>query len=107
MTDSFLEYIKEQFSVLGPIHIRKMFGGAGIFLDGVMFGLVADDTVYLKVDDSNKQDYIDNGMGPFVYMGKKKPIAMSYYQLPEECMEDIEMLRIWGQKAVTVAVKSA
>ena len=49
MNDSFLEFIKDQFSVLGAITIRKMFGGAGIYLEGTMFGLIADDLVYLKV----------------------------------------------------------
>ena len=75
MNDSFLNYIKDQFEVVGPITIRRMFGGAGIFLDGVMFGLIADDLIYLKVGESNKQDFIDAGMEPFTYQGKNKPIS--------------------------------
>ncbi len=103
MNDSFLEYVKDQFEIVGPITIRRMFGGAGIFLDGVMFGLIADDLIYLKVGESNKQDFIDAGMGPFTYEGKNKPIQMSYYQLPEGALDDPDELREWAQKAIRVS----
>lgn len=106
MNDSYLMYLKDQFSCLGPISIRKMFGGAGIYLDGIMFGIVSDDRIYLKVDDSNKHDYENEGMSPFTYEGKKgKPITLSYYQLPEDVLDDIDNLVIWGQKSVHVSQK--
>lgn len=103
MNDSFLNYIKEQFSSFGTVHIRKMFGGAGMYLDGVFFGIIDDDTVYLKADETTKQDYIDEGMPAFVYEGKNKPITLSYYQLPEDVLEDTELLRIWVEKSIQIA----
>jgi DNA transformation protein and related proteins len=106
MNDSFLEYIKEQFSFLGFITIRKMFGGAGIYFEGTMFGLVADDTIYLKVNENNKAKFEEIGMGPFTYDGKKgKPIKMSYYQLPEDILEDTEELRQWAEDSVLASKK--
>jgi len=106
VNDSFLEFIREQFSVLGPILVKRMFGGAGIYFDGVMFGLIADDVVYLKVDESNRKDYENAEMGPFIYDGKKKPVQMPYYQLPEDVLEDQDLLKEWSLMAVAVAKKS-
>jgi DNA transformation protein len=98
-SDSFLAYIQDQFSSCGEVSIRKMFGGAGLFYEGKMFGLIADDQLYFKVNSHNKADFIAKGMGPFVYEGKKKPVTMSYYQLPEEVLEDVDTLREWMDKA--------
>jgi len=106
MNDQFLNFIEAQFSFLGPITIKKMFGGASIYVAGVIFGIVADDVVYLKADASTQADYLAVGMGPFTYEGKKKPVSMSYYQLPEEVLEDVDALRSWAQKAVSVAQNS-
>ena len=105
MNESFLEFIREQFSIIGPILVKRMFGGAGIYLDGVMFGLIADDVVYLKVDDSNRADYENAEMEPFIYDGKSKPVQMPYYQLPEEILEDQDQLKPWATKAVAVSQK--
>jgi len=107
MNDSFLEFIKDQFSVLGAITIRKMFGGAGIYLEGTMFGLIADDLVYLKVDTTNKKDYENAKMAPFTYEGKNKTVKMSYYELPIDILEDQEQLKEWASKAVSVSLKKS
>ncbi|NQY73692.1 MAG: TfoX/Sxy family protein [Candidatus Margulisbacteria bacterium] len=103
--DSFNEYIWEQFSFLGSITIRKMFGGAGIYLDSVMFGLVDQDTVYLKADKSTIPEFEALGMGPFIYKAKGKPVRISYYQLPEDILEDQDQLTLWAEKAVKVSRK--
>ena len=106
MNDSYLDYLTEQFSILGPITIRKMFGGAGIYFNGLMFGLVSDDCVYLKVDSTTQVDFENMGMEPFTYTGKKgTPIKMKYYQLPDDILEDLDELKIWASKAVDVATK--
>ena len=103
MNDSFLLFNQDQFSCLGPVQIRKMFGGAGISLGGLTFGLVVEDTVYLKVDATNKADFEDLGMGPFTYEGKGKSVSMSYYQLPEEILSDLDELLPWAEKALKAA----
>lgn len=106
MNDSFLTFVQDQFSCVGPVQIRKMFGGAGISLEGVTFGMVIDDTIYLKVNASNIADFEDLGMRPFSYEGKGKTITMSYYQLPDDIISDIEDLRPWAEKALKAAESS-
>jgi DNA transformation protein len=102
----FVDFLLEQLVLVGPVAARSMFGGHGIFLDGTMFGLVASDTLYLKVDDVNRGSFEDAGMGPFVYDGKKGPVAMSYYEAPPDAVEDPETLLPWAQSAVAAASRS-
>jgi DNA transformation protein len=98
----YLEYIIDQLKAFGPVNARRMFGGAGIYHDGVFFGLVADDTLYFKVDDRSRQDYTDAGMGPFKPFGT---YAMSYYEVPADVLEDSDNLKEWATKAVAAAMK--
>jgi DNA transformation protein len=82
-----------------------MFGGLCFFAEGRAFALVAEDTLYFKVDDSNRPDFEAEGMGPFLPFGDPaKP--MQYYQLPEEVLEDPDLLRVWMAKAIAVAAKT-
>ena len=83
-----------------------MFGGYGLYLDGLMFGLIAYDTLYFKVDDGNRKDYVRAGTGPFTYEGKRRPVKMSYFQIPEILMEDPAELTIWAEKAYAAAKRS-
>lgn len=101
--DSFHAFLLDQLSGLPGVTLRRMFGGAGLYRDGVMFGLVAD-TLYLKVDDRNRADFTAAGMGPFVYEAKGKPMSMGYFQVPPEVLEDAERLVPWAEKALAVAL---
>jgi DNA transformation protein and related proteins len=80
----FIEFANELFAPLGGLTIRRMFGGAGIYSRGIMFGLIVDDTIYLKADGESMKAFQERGCGPFVYDGKGKPIQMSYWQMPAE-----------------------
>ena len=82
-----------------------MFGGVGIYSDETFFALIADDTVYFKVDESTRPDFEARGMGPFRPFGDEGG-TMKYYELPEELLEDPETLRPWAEKAVTIARQS-
>ncbi len=99
-------YIEELFSGLGPVAVRSMFGGAGIFLNDIMFALIADETVYLKVDETNKPEFEAEGMGPFTYESKSKPMQMSYYELPERLYDSPDDLIDWARKAYDAALKA-
>jgi DNA transformation protein len=83
----YIEYLKEVF---GPITARKMFGGYGIHHDGLMFALVADDTLYFKADAENLSYFEKEGLGPFEYTNQGRLMKMSYYLAPEEIMDDRE-----------------
>jgi DNA transformation protein len=92
--------------LFGPVLSRSMFGGFGFYLDGIMFALIAYDQIYFKVDDGNRQEYIDAGMGPFTYEGKKKPIQMSYFLVPPDVLDDPIELAEWAGWALDAAKRS-
>uniref|UniRef100_A0A832H4D2 TfoX family protein n=1 Tax=Oscillatoriales cyanobacterium SpSt-402 TaxID=2282168 RepID=A0A832H4D2_9CYAN len=100
---AFCELVVNQLNHVAPVTARAMFGGYGLYINGIMFALIANDTLYFKVDDSNREDFVALGMQPFMYEGKHKPIQMSYYQLPDEVYNHPAQLMIWVEKAHAVA----
>lgn len=107
ITDGFRDFLIELLEPLGPVHIRRMFGGGGVYLDGVMFGLVVDDVLFLKTDDSNRAMFETEGMGPFVYDAKGKPVSMSYWQAPERLYDEPDELLVFAHAALAVARRGA
>ena len=106
VSDEFVDYVLDQFSGWDDVSARKMFGGAGLYCDGVMFGLIADDVAYLKVDDTNREDFIKAGSSAFnPYPEKGKKYSMSYYETPADVLEDTELLGKWAERALTIARK--
>jgi len=79
-----------------------MFGGVGIYAGQRFFALIADDTLYFKVDDANRPEFERLGMRPFQPYGEGGEV-MQYYQVPAELLEDPEALRPWAEKAIAVA----
>jgi len=102
-TDDFIVFIEELLAGLGPVTTKRMFGGAGVFADGVMFGLIADDTLYLKADAATQPVFKAEGLSPFVYPGKSRPIAMSYWRIPNRLYDSPEELCAWARDALVVA----
>ena len=102
----FTDYLKEVFAALGPVTTRKMFGGYGVYLDGLMFALVSDDTLYLKADDVSTSRFEERSLTPFTYTKKGKPIKMSYYLAPEEIYEDPDAALEWGTLAFDAALRN-
>ncbi len=105
VSDEFLTYVLDQLGCVGCVESRRMFGGAGIYFDGLFFALIADDVLYFKVGDSNRSDYEDAGMEPFRPFADK-PNVMSYYEVPIEVLENKGRLQEWAQKALTIAAAS-
>ena len=83
----------------GPVRARAMFGGFGLFLDDVMFALIARDVLYFKVDERNRADYIAAGAAPFTYQRRQRPIEMSYFEVPDAVMADVAALADWAGNA--------
>ncbi|MEQ1580404.1 MAG: TfoX/Sxy family protein [Steroidobacteraceae bacterium] len=105
----YLDYVLDQLRPFGSVVARRMFGGVGLYADGFFFGII-DDTVYFKVDDSNRADYEARGCRKFtVTMGKDTPkaVSMSYFAVPEDVLEDQDDLKLWARKALAVAVAAA
>ena len=97
--------IVELFSCFGPVSVRRMFGGAGIYADGTMFGLVADGTIYLKAAENNAAMFDREGLAPFTYArGKGEGIVMSYRRMPDRLYDDPEELAVWARAALAAAL---
>ncbi len=103
----FLDFLKDQLNIFGPVSVRQMFGGAGLFRDGVMFALIAEDTLYFKIDARNRPDYEAAGMAPFTYEAKGGKTQMSYYEIPPDVLEDPADLSEWARKAFEAALAAA
>ncbi len=102
------EFIRELFSQFRPVTVKRMFGGAGIFCEGLMFGLVFDGAIYLKVDETSIPDFEREGSQPFVYRRAKSPgrvsrHALSYWRLPERLYDDPDELAGWAARALAIA----
>lgn len=103
----YVAHIVDLLQFIGPVESRSMFGGFGVFLEGLMFGLIADNELYLKVDTENRQDYEDLGLQAFTYGKNGREFKMSYYQAPEEAMEDAQLLSTWASSAYGAAMRAA
>lgn len=100
----YLAYVIDQFAPFAKVIPRRMFGGVGLYADGLFFGLIDDDTLYLKVDDTNRDDYVLRGCEPFrPFADDPDAYSMSYFRLPEDVLEDPDTLKVWARKAVAVA----
>ena len=102
----YLDYLQEVFSEFGGISSRKMFGGHGIYHDGVIIGLVASDMLYLKVDSESVAEFEDHGLAQFTYPKGQKTVGMSYYLAPEEALEDPSEMHRWAKLAYEAALRS-
>ena len=103
VTPSYRQYVVDCLGRVTPgVRATSMFGGVGLYAGDVFFALIARDTLYFKVDDSNRPDFVAREMGPFLPFGDEREV-MQYYELPAELLEDTEELRSWVEKAVAVA----
>ncbi len=105
--NEFVEYLLELLEPFGGVKVKSMFGGFGIFRHDLMFGLVADDTLYLKADEKSRSEFQAKGLSPFVYKMKGKEGTMPYYQAPDEAMEDPEEMALWAKKAYDAAKRAS
>lgn len=110
--ESFHDFVKELFAGLGPVQIKRMFGGAGGYADGVMFLLLADEVIHLKADEALKAELRAQGCGPFVWEPQSGPRAgekvdLGYWRLPDSALDDPDEAVIWGRKALAVAKAKA
>lgn len=102
------DFISELFAGLGPVKIRRMFGGAGLYFEGVMFALVDDGVIYLKADGQAIAAFEREGAAPFSYETKDgvRSIA-SFWRLPERLYDDPDELAEWAKRAVAAARRAA
>ncbi|HSL22374.1 MAG TPA: TfoX/Sxy family protein [Vicinamibacterales bacterium] len=105
-THGFRDFVLDQLSSLGEVVARSMFGGVGLYCDGLFFGIIARDVLYLKVDASNRPDYERAGRKPFRPY-PDRPGTMQYYETPVGVLENAPELVRWARTSVAAAARAA
>ena len=96
------------FSVFGKITLRRMFGGEGLYVNGLMIGLVMEDRIYLKSDEATRPAFVAEKCEPFTYSAKGgKRVSLGYYAIPERLYDDPHDFADWARGARDVAIKAA
>jgi DNA transformation protein len=102
VTNAFRSFVLDQLGDLGDVAPRSMFGGVGLYHRGVFFGIIAGDVLYLKVDDTNRPEYVKAGMIPFKPY-PHRPSTMQYYAVPIDVLESQIELTAWARTSIAVA----
>ena len=103
----FCDYVVGLCQLIGPVYSKRMFGGFGIFLEGLMFGLISDNVYYIKVDEETRSEFEELGLEPFTYDKAGKKMNLGYLQAPEEAMDSAEVMAEWANKGFDAALRAA
>lgn len=98
------DFVLEQLAGAGRVTPRAMFGGVGLYLDGLFFALIDDDTLYFKADDESRKRFEAAGSRPFCPDPSRPEQAMGYWQVPADVLEDPDALAAWAREAQGVAL---
>jgi DNA transformation protein and related proteins len=101
------DYIGELFSSFGPVTVRRMFGGAGVFADGLMIALISNSDIFLKADSETSAAFEREGMKPFTYGAKRSRVTMSFWRMPDRLLDDQDELAEWAKTALGAARRAA
>jgi DNA transformation protein len=107
-SDGFAEFVREQLAPLGRITMRRMFGKVGVFCDGVMLGMVTDNTLYFRVDDQNRETFREAASSPPLNYAKKgEMIDLAFWKVPERLIDEPDELLDWARAALAAARRVA
>jgi DNA transformation protein len=108
VSDSLVALLQEQLEPLGRVTFRRMFSGAGVYCDGVIFGLILRETLHFKVDDGNRAAFQAEGMEPFSYeaQGKIRQIG-AYWRVPERLFDEPDEMVEWARAALAAGRRAA
>ena len=101
VSNDFLQYVLDQLSGWGNVHINRMFGGAALYQEELAFGMIANDVVYLKVDQTNRAKYLEAGskqLQPF----KNNKTVLSFYNVPPDVFEDADEFIEWSKESFAI-----
>ncbi len=104
---SFVQHSVDLFSPLAAVTARSMFGGHGLYADGLMFGLLDDGELFLKTDEECQQAFVAAGGKRWTYPSPKGPMETRYFQPPSQAMDDAELMKPWFELALAAARRSA
>jgi DNA transformation protein len=103
VSETYLGFVIDQLEGIGRVRSKRMFGGVGLYANELFFGLLANNGLYFKVDDTNRADFEACGMGPFRPFPDKPELEMGYYEVPADVIDEAEELIAWARKALRVA----
>ena len=107
-SDSFADFLREQLAPLGPIAMRRMFGKTGVFCDGVMLGMISDNTLYFRVEDDNKAAFREaEAFPPLNYQKGGGSIDLAFWRAPERLFDEPDDLVTWARAALAAARRVA
>src|ERR1700690_178177 len=106
VSSDYLGYVLEQLAALPGLTHRRMFGGIGLYCDGVIFAIISDDVLYCKAGEANRADFTSRGMGAFRPYKNKPKISTTYYELPAEGLEDPEQCAAWARRCAASAARA-
>jgi DNA transformation protein len=105
---TYADFLREQLAALGRVTMRRMFGKTGVFCDGVMFGMVTENTLYFRVDDQNRETFREaEAFPPLNYAKKGATIDLSFWRVPERLFDEPDELIAWAQAALAAAHRVA
>lgn len=108
VSDGFTALCAELLAPLGPVRARAMFGGKGVYVDGLFVAIIDNDQLFLKADDTTRERFVAAGCRPFTYPTKDgERMVMSYYQPPEDALESPPLMRPWARLALEAALRAA
>ncbi|HVR82237.1 MAG TPA: TfoX/Sxy family protein [Luteimonas sp.] len=107
MPDDFISHLQDLFADFGAVSARAMFGGYGLYHEGVMIAVVFDDGLYLKADAQTQALFEAEGCAPFVYTQTAKPLTMSYWSAPEAAMDSPQAMLPWARLALAAALRKS
>src|SRR5215831_10320780 len=105
--DAFANHCAELFAGLGPVRVKRMFGGHGIYVDDLFIAIVTGETLYLKADDETASRFEKAGCTAFSYEAKgKKRVSLNYWSAPAEALESPALMRPWAALAMQAALRA-
>ncbi|CCD97590.1 TfoX/Sxy family protein [Bradyrhizobium sp. STM 3809] len=107
-TSDYIDFLREQFAPLGPIATRRMFGKTGVFIDGAMLGMVAENTLYFRVDADNRSAFAEaKSHPPLSYVKRGVSIDLAFWRAPDRLFDDPEEFAGWARLALAAAQRVA
>jgi DNA transformation protein and related proteins len=107
-SETYADFLREQLAPLGRLSLRRMFGKTGVFCDGVMFAVVTENTLYLRVDDQNREIFKEaESFPPLNYAKGGATIDLSFWRVPERLFDEPDQLITWARAALAAAHRVA
>ncbi|MCC6982450.1 MAG: TfoX/Sxy family protein [Bauldia sp.] len=105
-SDGFRAFVEELFEPVEGVSVRAMFGGLGVFREGIMFALAADEVLYFRADAETEPAFEAEGCEAWVYPGRNRPMTMPYRRVPERLFDDPDAFRSWALAAFAAAERN-